>query len=567
MEESIREIYYKITNETECHNGYQYVDGLNILDKKFEPVGSCVASGLYFTTAKYIFKYLDHGCYLREVTLPVDCQFVRDPSGNNFRADKIILGKKYNLTDISTYQMLLKNGADIHVDHDNALRWASQKGYLDIVIFLVENGANIRADDTDALKVASRGGHLSVIEYLIKNGANINIANDYALRWSSLCGRLEIVKYLVENGANVCSIDSSALIWAAENGHLQVVDFLVKNGANIHADNNCALRIAAENGHLPVVQYLVENGADIHADNDNAMKISLKNKHTNIVKYLGQFNGEIAIVGTQSHNNFLTNTIEVYYKITNETECHNGYQYKDGLNVLDKKFDPVGSCAVGGLYFTTAKYIFKYLDYGCYLREVTLPNDCQCVLDPSGNKFRADRIILGKKYNLTDIVTFKLLLEKGADIHVDDDYALRWASKNGHFDIVKFLVENGADVHAWNNHALRLASENGHFDIVKYLVENGADIHANYDYALMVVAGAGCLPIVQYLVQSGANIHANDNAALRYASLNKHFDVVKFLSKKEYSDNGNYYSLKKVFEKGHMEVTKFSEIVEYLSQN
>ena len=59
--------------------------------------------------------------------------------------------------------------------------------------------------------------------------------------------------------------------------------------------------------------------------------------------------------------------------------------------------------------------------------------------------------------------------------------ALRWASKNGHLEVVKYLVENKANIHAQNDEALRLASENGHLEVVKYLVENKANIHAQND--------------------------------------------------------------------------------------
>jgi ankyrin repeat protein len=67
------------------------------------------------------------------------------------------------------------------------------------------------------------------------------------------------------------------------------------------------------------------------------------------------------------------------------------------------------------------------------------------------------------------------LVENGADIHADNDFALRYTAVNGHIDIVRFLVENGADIHANNDLALRWAAEYGHLDVVRYLVENGAD--------------------------------------------------------------------------------------------
>ena len=40
------------------------------------------------------------------------------------------------------------------------------------------------------------------------------------------------------------------------------------------------------------------------------------------------------------------------------------------------------------------------------------------------------------------------LTEKGVDIHAGDDNALRWASYNGHLEVVKYLVQNDANIHA-----------------------------------------------------------------------------------------------------------------------
>jgi len=43
------------------------------------------------------------------------------------------------------------------------------------------------------------------------------------------------------------------------------------------------------------------------------------------------------------------------------------------------------------------------------------------------------------------------------------------AAESGHLDVVKYLVEKGADVHADDDGALRWAAESGHLDVVKYL--------------------------------------------------------------------------------------------------
>ena len=46
-----------------------------------------------------------------------------------------------------------------------------------------------------------------------------------------------------------------------------------------------------------------------------------------------------------------------FVKLTNENECHNNFQYKDGLNVDTIKFNPTGLCQPGGLYFYHAGMI------------------------------------------------------------------------------------------------------------------------------------------------------------------------------------------------------------------
>jgi len=124
---------------------------------------------------------------------------------------------------------------------------------------------------------------------------------------------------------------------------------------------------------------------------------------------------------------------KLYFKITNSKENHHGFQYYDGLNVLKEKFndDPEASCVAGGFYFTDIKHILEFLMYGIYLREVTLPTDdpdFKMVLDEN-NKWRANKIILGKRRNLCEVSTFEYLINQGVDIHINDDYTLRWSSR------------------------------------------------------------------------------------------------------------------------------------------
>ena len=61
------------------------------------------------------------------------------------------------------------------------------------------------------------------------------------------------------------------------------------------------------------------------------------------------------------------------------------------------------------------------------------------------------------------------LHKNGADITADNNYAVKWASANGHLEVVKYLHENGADVTGNDNYAVMHAAENGYSDVVRYL--------------------------------------------------------------------------------------------------
>ena len=157
-----------------------------------------------------------------------------------------------------------------------------------------------------------------------------------------------------------------------------------------------------------------------------------------------------------------------FYKITNESENHNGLQYKAGLNIDIKPFNPSGNCSPGGIYFARED-ILAFLDYGCFIREVEIPSDAQVYENPGNpKKWKADKVILKRRRKIT-LNVIKQLVKQGADVHADDDYALQLAASNGQLEVVKYLVEQGADIHAWDDYALRWAAENGQLEVVKYL--------------------------------------------------------------------------------------------------
>ncbi len=111
--------------------------------------------------------------------------------------------------------------------------------------------------------------------------------------------------------------------------------------------------------------------------------------------------------------------------------------------------------------------------------------------------------------------------------------ALREASVYGCLHIVKYLISLGADMYAEDcggENAIIISAEYGNIKVLRYLVSIGADIHVNDEYALRWASGNGHLDVVRYLVSLDANIHINDDEPITWASENGNREIVDYFN-------------------------------------
>jgi hypothetical protein len=132
-----------------------------------------------------------------------------------------------------------------------------------------------------------------------------------------------------------------------------------------------------------------------------------------------------------------------------------------------------------GLYVCTIKDLFEWISLYediAWVAYATIPMDAK--IETLNTKIKSTSVILHEP--LIPIQEFiHTAISQGADIHWENDYALRRAAEFGFVATTKLLVESGADIHIINDYPLRLAVQNNHFEIVKFLLEKGANSNAN----------------------------------------------------------------------------------------
>ena len=482
---------------------------------------------------------------------------------------------------------------DFRADNDYAIRWASEKGHLSIVKFLVEIGADIHAENDYAIRLASANGHIEVVKFLVEIRADIYAEDNYAIRLASENGHLEVVDFFMKIGVNPCNNDNHAIKMASKNGHTEVVKRLmhyIHVEPPVHymfvdptAEYNYAIKWASINGHIEVVKLLLQDQRiDPSANNNLLIKLASQYRQTDIVKLL---------IPKIDLSKITDKKILDLASSFGTVDCAESALAKE-INPIAKtevdpiiaktevkEVDPIAKLEVKEINTILAtikimakiskvKELLKLAKIGEIkelLRQLSAEEVLQliknCMNDYSKDIKQILNIIfkeLIESNRCPKVIKFLLVFVPRVNPCINNNCAIEWASEMGHTDIVELLLETPeVDPCAGNNYAIRFASANGHTDIVKLLLnDKKVDPCAGNNYAIRFASANGHTEVVNLLMQR-VDPSACHNTPIENASLNGHLDIVKLLLQDNRVLSGYLgCAISHASENGHLEVVK-----------
>jgi len=184
--------------------------------------------------------------------------------------------------DKKLVELLIEHGVDVNLGVERGrppLHVAVMRSDKELVETLLEAKANVNARDADGFVPLHLAKDPRLFELLIKNGADVNVQHKHGtlLQSAVVADDKNRVKMLIDNGADVNlsnTVGQSPLHLAAMWDRASMVRILLANGAkpNVQEDEQgwTPLHSAAFAGSLAPAQVLVRRGANVNArDNSN----------------------------------------------------------------------------------------------------------------------------------------------------------------------------------------------------------------------------------------------------------------------------------------------------------
>jgi hypothetical protein len=256
-------MFCKITNENENHYGFQYVDGLNILDKPFQEKGSCVPGGLYYTDEDNLHYFYEYGVWIRIVSIPEDAKVVEDRdyiTGRKWRTDKIIFHDKYPLYSLETVK---KFNLKINKEY---IKEVSRLGKVDILEWWVNSDNYDQELIHISILYASFNGKINVLDFWKNSGhlSKFNYSIEY-INMASSYNQIEVLNWWKNSGLPII-YSYHAMDYASSGNNINILDWWLNSGLELKYRD--ALNWASVCGNINILDWWLNSGLELKYDLD-----------------------------------------------------------------------------------------------------------------------------------------------------------------------------------------------------------------------------------------------------------------------------------------------------------
>ncbi|XP_067685591.1 putative ankyrin repeat protein RF_0381 [Haliotis asinina] len=443
--------------------------------------------------------------------------------------------------DIDVLDCIMHKGGNMSVvddGGDNVLHVACNSGHVQMVKYIMSLhvvDVNCRGQyGRTPVMVAALGGHRRMVTLLLNEGADLACVDDDGnnmLHVACCGGDVETVKYILSRGS--VHVDKrnrngwTALMCAAWVGQRGAFDVLVNAGCDVSlvdANRNTILHLACLGGNVDIVKYvLVEISDNINCNGQygwTPVMIAAERGYRDMFDFLVGKDADLSVVGddgnTILHMACLGGDVELVQDVLIETQTDINVRGHEGVT-------PVMIAASTGNQILFDLLVSKGADV--------------IIVDDYGNN-----ILHMACHGGCDAMVIDILLQKQFTINSTGQKGMTpimFASRAGHEAVFDVLKSQGADVSVLDddgNNVLHLACRSGDDAMVLHvLMETSIDINSRGKLGrtpLMLATLCGHKGVFDVLWNRSADILLFDdegNTAFHLACLGGNVEMVHYV--------------------------------------
>jgi len=402
---------------------------------------------------------------------------------------------------------------------------------------------------------ACRNNNVARVVALINEGVNIHENHEMALLICVETNNIPLTTRLIEAGANV---NDSDVLAAANN--LDMVNLLINAGAIVTRNNNSALKRACIMGRLDIVRRLINVRSDV---NDNVggspLSYAIIGEHIAIIDQL--FISGVRVTENDLKQVIQRNNVLLLEKILAQPRIQMGFDIllhtirvgnREGIAMFNMLLN-------AGANINENQRIEELLSLAIINDRTEISLKILQLIPV----IRNNQLLLTAIYK-NNIQFVTLLIQKGANIHFDNEHPLKIAIIERNIDIIRLLIINGSNIHVDNEYCIGEIAQFGNLEILEIFINAGANINIpNINNPLLrhikngifnmaiinklIEAGANVnvlngqplieavsrnnVELVSRLIEAGANVQLQDNEALKITRRNNNLRIIEILER------------------------------------